>query len=139
MEHVINFEDHLSQEEMKEIARDTFRALCEKAWNEDHERLIGNAGHYLAQDIVSDRIDGDLSEVIAAQTLEVIEDLSAYTVFGGPSAWDKKESEGFKALKAAVRKHNEAIEKRVGALVKQISKRDALDVITNCSELTIKR
>ena len=133
----INIEDHLSADEMKEIARDAFAAHCAETFRTDHERIFSNAAHKIVWAEVDKIIDGDLAALIAEKTKGAITKLDTYTVFRQKGVYDRQDSAGYLALAAAVEKHKERIGNRVIALADTITKTDVMEAL-EAGDFTVK-
>jgi Tfp pilus assembly ATPase PilU len=77
----INIEDHLTAEEMKQIARDAFSEQCAEKFRTDHERNFGNVAHKIVWGEVDKLIDGNIAEAIAQRVAEIIPKVSEHTIF----------------------------------------------------------
>lgn len=133
----INIEDHLTAEEMKQIARDAFAEQCAEKFRTDHERIFGNVAHKIVWGEVDKLIDGDIAEAIAQRVAEIIPKISDYTVFRAKGVYDRDESPGQTAIKAAVKYHECALRDRVAHLAKTITKQNVIDLLVD-SDLTLQ-
>lgn len=107
----INIDDYISEAERKEIARDCFRQICLDKFKDDHERIFSNAAHHIVMDEVSRAFDGKHVEHLKCKTIEVINGLSAFTVFDKGSAYSH-EGAGYAALKLAVHENQKHLNER---------------------------
>lgn len=125
----IDIRDHLSDEQMREIAIDEWRRICREACNGNAERIIENIAHGVATDMVAEALGEDAAEHIRSKAISVIADLSVFTVFRRPDAWDRGPTPAFTALMEAVTANKSLIEKKVRECIGQLSKREALEII----------
>lgn len=112
-----NVSDYLSEEEMKRIAAQEFRAACANSSSQNFERIISNAAYYLVGDLVDQHFDGKLIEILKANTIKVIEGLSSHTVFSPPSAWDRAASKGYEHLQFLLDEQKPLIAERLKAVI----------------------
>ncbi len=116
----IDFSKYLTEEERKSIAEDAFRQNCAERFKADAERIFSNSAYHAVEKLVNEAHDGKTSEIIAAKTLEVINSLSTYTVFGRKDSWERQDSEGYKALNDAIIRHKSAIDERLKKLIDEL-------------------
>jgi transcription termination factor NusB len=116
----IDFGQYLSEEERKSIAEDAFRQHCAANFKADAERIFSNTAYHAVEKLVNEAHDGKTAEIIAEKTLEVINRLSEYTVFGRKDSWEKQDSEGYKALNDAIIRHKDAIDERLKKIIDEL-------------------
>jgi hypothetical protein len=133
----VNIEEYLSEGEMKNIAREAFTAHCAEVFRKDHERIFGNVAHKMVWDEVDKLVDGDITEAIAKRVAEIIPQISEYTVFRAKGIYDREESPGQTALRAAVNRHAATLGERVAYLAGEITKQDVIDMLLD-SDLTLQ-
>jgi len=126
----VKFEDYLSEEERKAIVADVFRENCVKAWAEDGgSRLIFNIAHDNVLKLVNDIIKGDVKELITAQTVEVINNLTEYTVFSKADKWGRGDSEGQKVLDAVILESKPLIRKRLESVINSLDEQEITEML----------
>lgn len=131
-------ERHLSEDQMKEIAADEWRSMCRDYFGRiGHSVAIGNVVYPMVRRAVDETLGGDAVKLIAEKAIEVISDLSAYTVFHAPNVYDKEPSEAWKVLQSIVKDNRAALEARIQHHIHNLSKADALEII-RASRLTIE-
>jgi len=113
----IKFEDYLSLEEQKEIVVDVFREKCLQKFTLDSERIFSNAAYSIVTKLVDEQMNGKMAELITANTIKVINELSEYTVFKRPDAWDKGASEAYKLLQKIVIESEPLIKEKMQTIV----------------------
>lgn len=113
----INIDDYLSDEEKKQIAKEAFRDACMRRSKDDFERILSNAGYDLVQKSVDEAMDGNMAEVIKTKSLEIINGLTAFSVFKEKDIWDKEESSAWKILQGAVRDNKTLLEEKVAEII----------------------
>lgn len=128
---------HLSDEQMREIAEDEFREMCRGYFNDNKSAAISNVAHRIVKDMVAEVLGEDADQVIRDKALEVINDLSQFTVFRGPDLWDRSPTPAWRVLMQAVEDNQDIVEAAVKKHLHNLSKRDALEVI-KASKLTIQ-
>lgn len=135
-----NVEQYLSEDEMKDIARQAFRESCAASCKENFERIISNSAYYLVGDIVDQNFDGRLVEVLKGKTIEVISKLSSATVFSPPNAWDREASKGWSQMQQALEELKPMIHQRVSDIIADYDQSALRDLIeTQVGEAIIKK
>lgn len=135
----INFSEYMSEDEKKQIIADVFRSECLKSFQDDSERIFGNAAYKIVRDMVNDSFNGEAMSLIAEKTKEVIKGLSAYTVFNKKSSWEKEDSEGFKALNNAVADSRGLLASRIEEIISALDDNDLRDYIMECVGDVVER
>lgn len=125
----IRIEDYLSEDQMRDIAIEEWRSICREACNGHQERIISNVAHDVVISMVAEALGDTALEQIRAKAISVIENLTEFTVFKRPDAWDRGPSPAYSALMDAVKANSELVNKKVGQCIGQLSKRDALEII----------
>lgn len=125
----INVADYLSDGQMREIAIETWREMCREACKGNPERIIENIGHAVATQMVVDALGDDANEQIKAKAIDVIADLSVFSVFRKKDVWDRDETPAFKVLSEAVKANSDLVNEKVRECIGQMSKREALEII----------
>ncbi|MBP5060408.1 hypothetical protein [Pseudomonas chlororaphis] len=113
----LSIDDYLSEAEKKQIVADAFRAEAARHSQEDFERIISNSAYHLVSEAVDTHFDGGMVEVLTANAIKVINNLSSTTVFSPPNAWDRAASKGFEHLQAALDDLKPLIRGRVSELI----------------------
>ncbi|CAO3886329.1 hypothetical protein [Achromobacter mucicolens] len=116
----INIDDYLSDEDKRQIARDEFRAACAGRSAADFERILSNAAYDLVRKEVDAVFDGDMVATVRANAVKIINDLSSYTVFAKPNAWDREASKGWTYLQEAIEAARPALAERVLAIIAEM-------------------
>jgi len=131
-------ERHLSDDQMKEIAAEEWRSMCQDYFNRIGPAVaVGNLAYPMVRRAVDEALGGDAIKLIAEKALEVIDELSPYTVFHAPNVYDREPSEAWKVLQSVVKDNRAAIEARIQHHIHNLSKSDTLEIIRG-SKLTIE-
>ena len=125
----VRIEDYLTEDQMREIAIEEWRRICSEACHGHQERIISNVAHDVVVTMVAEALGETALEQIRAKAIAVIDDLSSFTVFKRPDAWDRGPSPAYAVLMEAVKANRELVDKKVGQCISQLSKRDALEII----------
>lgn len=133
----IAFEDYLSEERKAEIAETAFRDVCEQTFRKDAERIFSNAAYKAVWSVVDDLFDGKAADMVAEKIPAILEGISEHTVFRAKNVWDREESPGQTALKAAVERHKDTLGERVAYLAGEITKQDVIDLLVD-SDFSLK-
>lgn len=121
--------DYLSADDMRRIAEEEFRTVCRVKAHADFERILSNASYALVQRVVDAHFDGNMVETVKRKAVEVIEQLSAFTVFRRPDAWERDPSIGWAQLQDAVKNAAPLIQKRVEEIIAGMSDDDLRQMI----------
>jgi hypothetical protein len=124
-----NVSDYLSEDEMKNIAAQEFRAACANSSSKNFERIISNSAYDLVGELVDQHFDGKLVEVLKANTIKVIEGLSSHTVFSPPSAWDRAASKGFEHLQSLLDENKPMIEHRLRSIIANYNSEELREMV----------
>lgn len=125
----LRIEDYLTEGQMSDIAIEEWRRICREACNGHQERIISNVAHDVVVTMVAEALGETALEQIRAKAVSVIENLTEFTVFKRPDAWDRGPSPAYAVLMEAVKANRELVDKKVGQCIGQLSKRDALEII----------
>ena len=126
----IKFEDYLTEEERKQIVVDEFRSQCRKSWNEDEGvRLVGNVAYDMVLRLVNEAIGGDVKELIATKTIEVINNLSSFTVFSASDYITRADGVGRDALNEAIINSKPLIKQRLEAVINSLDESDITEML----------
>lgn len=116
----IDIDEYLGEEEKRQIARDEFRAACARRSATDFERILGNAAYDLVRKEVDAAFDGSMVDTVRANAVKIINQLSSYSVFTPPSAWDREASKGWTYLQEAIDNAKPVMAARVLEIVTQM-------------------
>jgi len=130
-------ERYLSAEQMQEIAEDEFREHCRRYFSDNPSAAIGNVAYSIVRDMVAEVLGGDADQLIRDKAIDVINNLSQFTVFHQPHPWDKKPSPAWSLLQDCVRENKDELQKRIAHHVRNLSKAEALEVIKS-AKMTIQ-
>ena len=125
----IRIEDYLSESDMREIAIDTWRSMCREACNGNAERIIENIGHSVAVAMVSEALGDTADQMIRDKAVKVINELSEFTIFRRPDAWDRGPSSAYTVLMDAVKNNSGLVDKKVREAIHNLTKREALEIL----------
>jgi hypothetical protein len=123
----INLPDYLDGYEMKKIAEQEFRDyVCRELADENNlKRLLSNAAYEVVAQFCDTTLDNSMFENIYNNVERVVNELSAFTVFKKPDAWDREPNSMYKFLQECLEKQKPAIEK----IVQLQAEVQAMDVI----------
>jgi len=116
----IKFEDYLNENEVKEIVTDVFRQQLADKFKKDYERIFSNAAFNIVTKLVDEQMNGKMAELIAENTVKVINGLSDYTVFKRPDAWDNSSSEAYKILQKSVVDSKPLIDEKIKGMIDKL-------------------
>lgn len=111
----INLQDHLSSEDMKEIAEQEFRAYVRRQLNTeaDLKRFLSNVAYDVVSEFCDSTLDNTMMHEIQVNVEKVVAGLTEHTVFHKPNAWDDGCNGMYRYLQQCLEKQKPAIEKIV--------------------------
>lgn len=127
-------EDYLSREEIQDIVKDELRILVKDSFRKEKlDTLIANSSYEIVWKAVDEEMDGNLIETIKTKTLDIINNLSSYSVFHKKDAWEHEDSKAYIYMQQAIEENKDLIfsmtkERIVTEIVKFID----TDYIQNC-------
>ena len=116
----VNLDDYLSEGEKKSIAKQAFYDKCANKYMNDHERLFSNAAYRVVAELVNKEMDNDVSTIIKDKAISIIKDMTGYSIFKAPDAWDREASKGFTILQKALDESAHLIQARVQAIISDL-------------------
>jgi transcription termination factor NusB len=124
----INLEDYLSEDDKIAIAKDAFREHCAKMVQKDFERIITNSAYHVIWEAVAEQFDGDLEETLKSNVYDIINDMSAFTVFRTHNAWNRTANTPFETLCNSVKANKDLLDAKVKQAIGNLTKKDMKDV-----------
>ena len=113
-----------------EAARDAFRSVCVQKSQADFERILSNASYEICRKEVDAVFDGKMAEIVASKTTALINNLSSYSVFVKPNAWDREASKAWAHLQTAMDEAKPLIADRVNAVINEMTDDQMHDLIS---------
>lgn len=123
----INFEDYLSEEERKEIARHAFKESLNLHLKENHSNIIFNYYYPMVIEMINESFNGELEKLICEKIKISIEGMNFYNVF---SAYDK-ENKALDFFHKAINDNAHIIEERVKVIFLEIEEFNLRRLITS--------
>ena len=120
----LDIDQYLTEEDKRQICREKFADVARMKCKDDFERIITNSAYSIVRDEVDKVFDGKMQEFLIQRVEKVVKELSAFTVFNKPDAWDKTSSKGYDLLQQAVQDVQPLIVGRVVALIEGMSAED---------------
>ena len=105
----INIEDYLDRDEIKDIIKHEIRYIVER----DAERLLTNSAYYVVFKAVDEALDNNAKELIKQKAIEVINNLSEFSVFRKRDTWDRENSIAYDILQEAIKENSNLIKQKV--------------------------
>lgn len=120
----LDIDQYLTEEDKKRICREQFSEVARMKCRNDFERIITNSAYSIVRDEVDKVFDGKMQEFLIERVEKVIKELSSFTVFNKPDAWDNTTSKGYDILQQAVKDAQPLIVNRVVSLIEGMSEED---------------
>lgn len=111
----INVQDYLSEDEMKEIAKDVWADQCRHKLEKDKERIISNEAYSCVFKMVDEVFGENLNQILTEKIVEIIKDMSSFSVFRVKNAWDRDESVAQKVMCQVVEENKHILKDTVVA------------------------
>jgi hypothetical protein len=110
----LKIEDYLSEEEIKEIAKEEVtRQVRQAIRKDDLDRIISNSAYNFIWKAVDEQIDENLIDIIKEKTIKIINELSSYCIFRQRDAWQNEDSKAYTYVQQAIEDNKEVIFNRV--------------------------
>ena len=116
----INIQDYVTEDDMRRIAEEEFRAMCRRSTTENFERILSNAAYAIVHKEVDEAFDAGMAETVKEKAIKIIQDFSAYSVFRAPNAWDKDASKGWTYMQAAIEGAKQLIDEKIESYVRDM-------------------
>jgi len=137
----IDVTDYLTEDDMREIAREQFACAVRDSVRRrsDVGAMIANVAHRTVWEAVDDAIGGDARALIAAKVPDLIGDLSPFTVFRQEErgVFNHDASAGWKILDEVVAECRPLIERRVREVINEINRYKLKDAIRDVIDKTV--
>ena len=85
----INVFDHISEDEIKDIVKETLVNQLKDQIKRETDRLIGNAAYYCAYRVLDDLLTPEQVEMVRENTIKILNGMTESTVFHR-SYWNKE-------------------------------------------------
>lgn len=133
MEVNINIEDYLSQEEIKEIAKEQFSQAVKERFRKssDVERVMTNLSYEYLFKAVSETIGRDSLELIKDKVVSLLQDDShiSYLMWRRKDAWENNESPAITVMNKAIKDNEDLIKSRVYSFISNYDFNEVKDEI----------
>lgn len=125
----IDIDSYLTEEDKRSIAREEFREVCRQKSREDFERILKNSAYDMVRLEVDAAFDGKMVETVKENAVKIISELSSYSVFTPPSAWERAPSKGWENLQKAVEDNRDRINERVQTIIEGYQSHELRELI----------
>lgn len=117
----INVEDYLDDDELKTIIIEEVRrsTRLKMTTDTDTSRIISNACYEMASELCDEHLNAPIKKIIEEKVLEIVNNLSSYTVFSKPDAWDRQPNNMYLFLQKTIEGHKGLIEQIVAENIKK--------------------
>lgn len=127
----IEVEEYLSEEQMRAIAESEFRAACARSSKENFDRILSNAAYDLVRTEVDAVFDAGLAETVRQKAIGVIQNLTSYSVFSPPNAWDREASKGWLHLQNAIDDAKPLIDAKIANYVQNMGEDELRSLVAD--------
>ena len=116
----INIQDYVTEDDMRRIAEEEFRAMCRRSTTENFERILSNAAYAMVHKEVDEVFDAGMAKTVKTKAIKIIQDFNAYSVFRAPDAWDRQASKGWTHMQAAIDGAKPLIDEKIESYVRDM-------------------
>ena len=118
----MDFSKYLAEDELREIAEQEFREVIRNKANKDLERIINNSAYSVVWKAVDESLDNEAINILKQKVVDIIGNMSEFTVFSKPNAWDRKENTAYGILVQTVRDNSDVLDIKVKDQINTLSK-----------------
>jgi len=118
----MDFSKYLTEDEMRDIAEQEFRDMVRNKSSKDLERIISNSAYQVVWKAVDESLDNEAINILKQKVVDIVGDMSEFTVFSKPNAWDRKENMAYEILVQTVRDNHSLLEQKVVDQMNTLSK-----------------
>lgn len=118
----MDFSKYLTEDEMRDIAVQEFRDFVRNKSSKDLERIISNSAYQVVWKAVDESLDNEAMSILKQKVEDIIGDMSEFTVFSKPNAWDRKENTAYGILVQTVRDNSDVLDIKVKEQINTLSK-----------------
>ncbi|MCP3681972.1 MAG: hypothetical protein GY861_04705 [bacterium] len=119
-----NIEQYLSQEDMKETAKEAFRDKCSDCLEKDFERILSNIAYDVVWKAADEVLDNELQVKLKGKVEKVIDNLTDFAVFKQPDSWSRQPNKAYTLLMEVVEDSKPLIEQRVETIITSFDGKD---------------
>lgn len=135
----MDFSKYLTEDEMKDIAEQEFRDVIRRKSNKDLERIISNSSYQVVWKAVDESMDNEAINILKQKVVDIIGDMSEFTVFSKPNAWDRKENMAYEILVQTVRDNSNVLDIKIKDQINTLSKTQISKIVAEVMKEKIGR
>lgn len=113
----LSVDDILSTSDKEEIARDCYRAAINQHLIDEGNimRVLDNYAYTMVWRKVDEVLGKhvDLESILVQKTRDIFNNMSEFSIFRKPNAWDREENSGYQLLERCLLDNKELLNKRV--------------------------
>lgn len=126
----MDFSKYLTEDEMREIAEQEFRSVIRNKANKDLERIINNSAYSVIWKAVDESLNNEAINILKQKVVDIINNMSEFTVFSKPNAWDRQENTAYGILMQTVRDNSNVLDIKVKDQINALSKTQISKIVT---------
>ena len=127
----VNINDYLSNDEIKEVIKGELREIIRRRSSNDIERIITNSAYDVVWSAVDEAFDGESLSILKDKVIGVIGEMSSFTVFRKPDAWNRAENTPYSELMKVVKSNSHLLENAVVDQMKTLSKTQISKIVAD--------
>lgn len=118
------FEKYLTEEEKKAIVEEEFRAAFARYMKDEtsFKRIITNACYGTVWKMVDEAFDLNLEKIMKKRVEEIIGNMTYFTVFKAPDAWERESNGAYKLLQQCLQESKPLLKDKVVAAIQSAPK-----------------
>lgn len=111
----INIDDYITEEEKKQIAKETFQQACFMHFKDEDsvKRIISNSAYEIVYKMVDEQFHFGLDLTLEAKVVEIINSMNWFHLFKKPDTWSRESNSAYQILEKALLDNKELIERNV--------------------------
>lgn len=128
----IKLEDYLTDDEIKEVLKQSLREKCNSYLEGNFERMVSNAAYKVVWESVDEVIDGTFKQQLEDNVKKQMKNFNEFNLFRKPDAWDREPNNAYKLLMESVHNNKHLIDERVQEVVKGLQPREDWNIDLDC-------
>ena len=103
----INIEDYLTDYDIKDILKEEIRDSVKIHMKDENniKRILSNSAYEIVAQMVDEIFNDDLENILTIKVKSIIDNITHFTIFKEPSAWDREPNNAYKVLQKEIESH----------------------------------
>lgn len=135
----IEINDYISEDEKRQIVIEAFTEQCRNRSAEDFERIISNSAYNVVWQAVDKCLDDNATEMLSEKVVKIIHELSFFSVFQRPDAWDRVDNQAYGVLMDVVRSNKDGLNDALEFGIKNLTRKQKADLAFDAAKLAVSK